>query len=185
MSPHVGAPAAEPILGALAAAGPRTTGAASEYALVVEAVREGYLLHYDSASARVVEGVDADLALLAGDYLYAVGLERLATIGDLEAVRELSDLLSLAAQLHDGTRAPGRLALEAPALWLGSASAIAGDGGEAHEQAKGELRDGAPTAAVALWAAAQATASSGGFGEQLDDAAAGLDFRPDHLSSLG
>ena len=49
-------------------------------------------------------GADADLALLAGDYLYALGLERLAALGDLEAVRELSDLISLSAQLNDARR---------------------------------------------------------------------------------
>ena len=48
----------------------------------------------------MVVGADADLALLAGDYLYARGLERLAALGDLEAIRELSDLISLSAQLH-------------------------------------------------------------------------------------
>jgi hypothetical protein len=30
---------------------------------------------------------DPDLALLAGDYLYALGLERLAALADLEAIR--------------------------------------------------------------------------------------------------
>ena len=49
----------------------------------------------------MVVGADPDLALLAGDYLYALGLERLAALGDLEAIRELSDLISLSAQLHD------------------------------------------------------------------------------------
>ena len=43
---------------------------------MVEAVREGYLLHYGGAA--VVAGADPDLELLAGDYLYALGLERLA-----------------------------------------------------------------------------------------------------------
>ena len=42
---------------------------------MVEAVREGYLLHY--GEPRLLVGADADLALLAGDYLYALGLERL------------------------------------------------------------------------------------------------------------
>ena len=43
---------------------------------MVEAVREGYLLHY--GEPRLLAGHDADLALLAGDYLYALGIERLA-----------------------------------------------------------------------------------------------------------
>ena len=43
---------------------------------------------------------DPDLRLLAGDHLYAFGLVRLASIGDLEAVDELADLISLCAQAH-------------------------------------------------------------------------------------
>ena len=99
ISPHVRDPDGEvPGLGMLVAGGPRAADAPAEYAILFESIREGYLLHY--ADARVVNGADDDLALLAGDYLYARGLERLAGLGDLEAVRELSDLISLAAQLH-------------------------------------------------------------------------------------
>lgn len=74
-----------------------------EYAFVVEAVREGYLLHY--GESRLLSGHDADLALLAGDYLYALGIERLATLGDTEAVHRLADLISTCAQLHTEGRA--------------------------------------------------------------------------------
>ena len=42
--------------------------------------------------------MDADLRLLAGDALYALGLSRWPTRGDLEAVAELSDLISLTAR---------------------------------------------------------------------------------------
>ena len=49
---------------------------------------------------RLVAGDDGDLALLAGDYLYALGLERLAALGDLEAVRALGDVISRVAQAH-------------------------------------------------------------------------------------
>ena len=48
---------------------------AGKYAAVIEAVREGYLLHY--GESRLLAGHDQDLALLAGDYLYARGIERL------------------------------------------------------------------------------------------------------------
>ena len=58
----------------------------------VEAVYEGYLLHY--GEPRAFAGMDDDLRLLAGDALYALGLERLAQAGDLEAVAELADLIS-------------------------------------------------------------------------------------------
>lgn len=69
-----------------------------EYAFVIEAVREGYLLHY--GEPRLLSGHDPDLALLAGDYLYALGLDRLARLGDVEAVGVLADLISRCAQLH-------------------------------------------------------------------------------------
>jgi hypothetical protein len=69
-----------------------------EYAFVIESVREGYLLHY--GTPRLLAGHDPDLALLAGDYLYALGIERLAALGDTEAVHQLADLISKCAQLH-------------------------------------------------------------------------------------
>jgi hypothetical protein len=69
-----------------------------EHALVVEAVREGYLLHY--GEPRLLRGHDEDLALLAGDYLYALGLDRLAALGDTESVDLLAELISICAQLH-------------------------------------------------------------------------------------
>jgi hypothetical protein len=119
ISPHVVDPAAAPKLGAIAAAGPRAAAAPGEYALVVEAVREGYLLHY--GEPRLLAGHDEDLGLLAGDYLYALGLDRLAALGDTEAVAILSDLISRCAQLH----AEGREA-EVPQLWTDATHAIAG-----------------------------------------------------------
>ncbi len=105
LASHLRDPDSEPALGVLAASGRRARGAELDYAFVVEAIREGYLLHY--GDPRVISGADRDLALLAGDHLYAVGLECLAGLGDLEAVRELADLISLSAQLHAGPE-PGR-----------------------------------------------------------------------------
>jgi hypothetical protein len=90
---------------------------------VLEAVYEGYLLHY--GTPRAFEGMDADLRLLAGDALYALGLSKLAEAGDLEAVSELSDLISLSAQAHAERRAD--LADE---LWLASAHALSARGGQ-------------------------------------------------------
>ena len=98
ISAHVVEPSAEPDFGLLAAAGPRAASAPAEYALVVEAVREGYLLHH--GESRLLRGHDADLALLAGDYLYALGLDRLATLGDIRAVAILADLISTCARLQ-------------------------------------------------------------------------------------
>src|SRR5919198_1949240 len=85
ISRHVGVPGEEPALGILVAKGPRTATAPDQYALLIESIREGYLLHY--GRPRVVLDADHDLALLAGDYLYARGLERLAALDDLEAIR--------------------------------------------------------------------------------------------------
>jgi hypothetical protein len=84
---------------------------------VLDAVREGYLLHY--GEPRLLSGQDDDLALLAGDYLYALGIERLAASGDTAAVLELADLIAGCAQLH----AEGRGA-ESATLWRAAALAI-------------------------------------------------------------
>ncbi len=84
---------------------------------VLEAVYEGYLLHY--GEPRAFRGMDADLRLLAGDALYALGLSRLADKGDLDAVAELSDLISLTAQ----AQAEGR-GQDAEAAWLVSAQRL-------------------------------------------------------------
>ena len=78
--------------------GDAVAGRGERYPLLVEAIREGYLQHY--AAGRVVRPEDPDLALLAGDRLYALGLERLAALGDLDAVAELADVIALCAQAH-------------------------------------------------------------------------------------
>jgi hypothetical protein len=110
VSPHVVDPTEAPQLGELAGGG--------KYALVVEAVREGYLLHYEQP--RLLAGHDPDLALLAGDYLYALGLDRLAAFGDTRAVSILSDLISACARLQaEGDAGP------IPALWREAAEQIA------------------------------------------------------------
>src|SRR3954466_5529957 len=108
-----------PVFGLLAALGPRSADAPAEYALVVEAVREGYLLHY--GEPRLLRGHDDDLALLAGDYLYALGIERLAALGDADAVAVLAELIGRCAQLHTEDRA-----VDVPALWRAAAFAVGG-----------------------------------------------------------
>src|SRR5918999_2218605 len=157
ISEHLGEPEGDSALGALAAAGPRAAEARDEYELLVEAVREGYLLHY--GTPRVVRAADPDLRLLAGDYLYALGLERLAALGDLEAVRELADLISLSAQLHEAGGedvAAGERA--ADVLWLASVTVVASGTTPDHEQIKSDLRQGGHGAPSALWQAALRTA---------------------------
>ncbi len=88
------------------------------YALALAAVREGYLLHY--AAGRVLDGADADLALLAGDRLYALALAELARLGDLDAVAALAGLISTCARAH----AEGEPA-HAAAAWDDATAAIA------------------------------------------------------------
>jgi hypothetical protein len=119
--------------GAVAAAGARAAGHADDYALLVEEIHEGYLLHY--RSGRVVTPADPDLSLLAGDRLYALGLARLAELGDLEAVGELADVISLTAQAHaegDGERAG--------AVWDAGVRAVADGPPADHEAAKATWR---------------------------------------------
>lgn len=118
ISPHVVDPTEPPELGELVAFGPGTAAAPAEYAFVVEAVREGYLLHYEKP--RLLAGHDSDLALLAGDYLYALGLDRLAALGDTRAVAILSDLISDCARLQAEGDTTG-----IPDLWRDAAEQIA------------------------------------------------------------
>jgi hypothetical protein len=119
--------------GALAAAGERAAGRREDYALLVEAIHEGYLLHY--SDGRVVRPEDPDLSLLAGDRLYAIGLARLAELGDLAAVAELADVISLAAQAHaEGD--PDRAA----AVWEAGVRAVGAGPAPDHEAAKAAWR---------------------------------------------
>jgi hypothetical protein len=163
---YVTEPGEDPVLGVLAAAGPRAAEAPGEYTLLVEAIREGYLLHY--GEPRLVDGADPDLRLLTGDYLYALGLERLAARGDLSAVRELADLISLCAQLH-AEHETGSEPLTG-ALWLASAVAVGAGTSEGHERAKEALRRGDGPAPDALLAAARDAAERAGMSDALTDA---------------
>ena len=176
ISPYVVDAPARPGLGLLAASCPRGARAPADYALVVESVREGYLLHYQRS--RLLAGHDDDLGLLAGDYLYARGLERLAGLGDLEAVRELSDLISLAAQLHAANHGSPDPDDGSGALWLASAITVAAGPPPGHDDAKRALRDGDPAASWALWEGAASVAEKAGLAERLGGAAESIGFRP-------
>jgi hypothetical protein len=169
ISSHVVEPAAEPVLGPLAAAGPRAAGAPEEYSQVIEAIREGYELHY--GIPRILAGHDEDLALLAGDYLYALGLERLAALGDSEAVTELSDLISLCAACH----AEGNERI-VPALWLATTLAVGCGANEAHRKAKAAARGADPPDVDALLRPALDIAVAAGLEIDLDRLAESIDF---------
>jgi hypothetical protein len=177
ISPYVRDSDEAPTLGELAASGPRASEAPGDYVLLVEAIREGYLLHYETP--RVIEGADPDLSLLAGDYLYALGLERLAARGDLEAVRELADLISLSAQVH--AENGGRSRRLVAALWLASTVAVAAGSSDEHERAKDSVRRGDPEAASDLTRAAVETAGRAGIGDALALAAETIGFAAEDL----
>ena len=110
-------PTASTPYGDAVARGPRADGHPADLPLVIEAVREGYLLHY--GAPRLMSRDDDDLALLAGDRLYALGLERLAAAGDLAAVAALADVIALCAQ----AQALGDAAL-ADAVWAAGCAEV-------------------------------------------------------------
>jgi hypothetical protein len=131
----------------LAASGPRVRGLEREYELLLEMILEGARLHY--GRPHVVRPEDPDLALLLGDQLYALGLSRLAAMGDLEATAELADVISLGAQAH--ARSDPELA---DAVWEAGAMAIGWGETEALQHAKALARSDDPDAHAALRSAA-------------------------------
>jgi hypothetical protein len=88
------------------------------YALGLETIYEGYLLHF--GRPRLFAPPDADTALLLGDYLYAHGLVRIADAGTVEAVADLAALISICAQLRADGNAGDGAAWAATASLLGS-----------------------------------------------------------------
>jgi hypothetical protein len=141
------------LYGDAVARGPRADGHSADLALVIEAVREGYLLHY--GEPRLMSREDDDLALLAGDRLYALGLERLAAAGDLDAVRALADLIALSAQ----AQAAGDTSL-ADAVWAAGCAELGWGSNTDLEAAKVAARAGETDAAKRLGAAARHIAGS-------------------------
>jgi hypothetical protein len=111
------------------------------YALGLETIYEGYLLHY--GRPRLFAPADADTALLLGDYLYAHGLVRIAAEDSVDAVNDLAELISLSAQLQaEGADGDG-------SLWAATAALL---GAGELEPARSALRlrgDDAPLEALA------------------------------------
>jgi hypothetical protein len=155
----------------LVAAGESTREDLRGYELVVESIFEGYLLHY--WRGRIVDAPDPDLRLLAGDHLYAFGLVRLGGIGDLDAVDELADLISLCAQAHasfdgqDVSVSPSQLT---GALWGLSMLAVAGGSWPAQREAKQSARDGSGPVITKVLDAARQRANELGLGPRLEQA---------------
>jgi hypothetical protein len=135
-----------------AAGGPRATGSERDYELLLEMIHEGSRLHY--GGARLFSEADPDLCLLLGDWLYAAGLARLAELGDLEAVDELADLISLLAQAQ--AREQPELA---EAIWEAGATAVGWGTNPAYERAKALARAQDPAALEAIRTSARGAAS--------------------------
>jgi hypothetical protein len=123
----------------LAASGPRVNGRALDYELLLETIYEGYLLHY--RAPRVVRPPEEDLGLLAGDRLYALGLAYLVKLGDVDAVAELADVITLSALAH-GSNNPEL----AEAIWMAGARAVGWGASPQHERAKTLTRAGSARA---------------------------------------
>ena len=101
-----------------------------EFALGVETVYEGYLLHY--GRSRLFAPEDEDAALLCGDYLYAHGLVRVSATGSTSAVHDLAELISLCAHAHaNGTDGDW-------AVWAATCAVL---GRDSLEIARSRLRD--------------------------------------------
>jgi hypothetical protein len=104
--------------------------AAERYALSIETIYEGYLVHY--GRPRLFAAADRDVSLLLGDYLYTHGLVCVAETGDVAAVDDLAELISLCAQCRaEGAEGDG-------AAWAATAAAL-GEGRLAEPRAA--LRD--------------------------------------------
>jgi hypothetical protein len=103
----------------------------------------------------VVSAGEANLGLLAGDRLYAIGLARLVALGDTAAVAELADTITLSA-LAQGA---GEQAL-ADAVWAAGARAVGWGSSEEHRRAKGLALSSAPEALEAMRTSAAVPAGS-------------------------
>jgi hypothetical protein len=103
--------------------------AEERYALGIETIYEGYLLHY--GTSRLFAPEDGDTALLLGDYLYAHGLVRIEQAGTVEAVNDLAELIALCAYLRAEE-------IEGDAAVWGATAAVLGHG--ALDDARSSLR---------------------------------------------
>jgi hypothetical protein len=89
----------------------------ARFALGLETIYEGYLVHY--GRPRLHEPEDGDTALVLGDYLYAQGLARIAALGQVDAVSDLAELISVCAQTQADDREGDGAAWAATAALLG------------------------------------------------------------------
>jgi hypothetical protein len=125
------------------------------YALGIETIYEGYLLHY--GRPRLFAPEDADTALLLGDYLYAHGLVRIEEMGTVAAVNDLAELIALSAYLQAEQIAGDGPVWAATSALLGSGALddarsslrLDNDPGPLERRARDHAGDAAVTAALA------------------------------------
>jgi hypothetical protein len=130
--------------------------AEERYALGIETIYEGYLLHY--GRPRLFTPKDGDTALLLGDYLYAHGLVRIERFGTVDAVNDLAELIAMCAYLQAERIAGDGAAWAATAALLGRGALEAGrdslrqdnDPGPLDRAARAAVGDEAVEEALAL-----------------------------------
>jgi hypothetical protein len=121
---------------------------AERFALGVETIYEGYLLHY--GRPRLFAPSDDDVALLLGDALLAHGLVRVAATGSVVAVGDLAELLSLCAHARaDALDGDG-------AAWAATAALLACGGLDEARRAMRDERAPGPLEQLARHAAGDA-----------------------------
>jgi hypothetical protein len=124
------------------------------FALGLETIYEGYLLHY--GRPRLFAPADKDTALLLGDYLYAHGVVRIEAVGSVDAVSDLAELIAICSQLRADASAGDGAAWAASAALLGTgkladARVALRDNGDAEPLlALAEAHAGADAVAAAL-----------------------------------
>jgi hypothetical protein len=92
------------------------------YTLGLETIYEGYLVHF--GRPRLFRALREDEALLLGDYLYAHGLVRIASLGEVDAIAALADLIARCAYLRAEDR-PGD-----GEAWAATAESLGGGDGD-------------------------------------------------------
>lgn len=164
----------DPRFGELAAAGPLTTADPARYAFVVEAIREGYLCHY--GESRLLEIPDPDLALLAGDLLYAIGLNELSGLADLQSTGILSDLIRVAADLRAADQDD-----DATALWVVQIIALSCEKPDDYGGRLDAVAEGDSAVLQGLFEWAETTADRVGIGPEFRVGANAIHLRPSNL----